>query len=63
MNRVGDTKARFGMKYLKERWTLGVVLQKRPLEAVPGFSTAPQSVWVWENVITSRNLGLQLYGT
>lgn len=34
MNCVGDTKARFGMKYLKEHWALGVVLKKRPVEAV-----------------------------
>lgn len=58
MNCVGDTKARSRMKYLKEHWKLGVVLQKKPLEAaqcapqvssmgsevgLPGFNTALSS--------------------
>lgn len=75
MNCAGDTKARFGMKYLKEHWALGVVLKERPVEAVqcihsiaseialPGFNTASSSLWVWENFLTSPNLGLLLYGT
>lgn len=77
MNCVGDTNAKFRMKYRKEQWKLGVVPQKTPLERAvqytaqvnnvgceiwsPRFKIASSSLWLWGNFITSPSL--DFYGT